>query len=163
MLKRYFLPLLLIFSNQVIAQIQIRGSIKDAISSKPLIGVSVMVKGKQIGTITDKHGDFQLSTSQPLPFRLSFSSIGYKTQELGVNETKKNLLILLQETATLTPEVVVSASRMEESSLTAPTTIETMNVKTIRESTALNFYDEIRNLKGVDFTTNSVFFSSVNI
>lgn len=153
----------LLSTNLSLSQTRIKGNVKDFTTHKSLIGVSIGIKGKQVGTITDKDGNFLIVTKVPLPQTIFVSSIGYKNQEIEILEDKKTLQIALQESSILAQEVVVSASRIEESVLSAPLTIQVMNSKTIREGTATNFYDEIRNLKGVDFTTNSVFFSSINI
>lgn len=162
MKKIYFLSIILTL-NFYYSSAQLKGKIIDATTTKPLIGVNVMIKGKQVGTLSDRYGHFNLQNSLSFPLTLTFTSVGYKSQELLVFNSNQPISIVLKESNVLVDEVVVSSSRFEESSLSAPATIETLNSKTIRESTSLSFYDEIRNLKGIDFTTNSVFFSSVNI
>jgi len=46
-------------------------------------------------------------------------------------------------------EVVVSASRVEESFLQSPVTVEKLNARAIRLSPAASFFDAIEGLKGV--------------
>lgn len=162
--KIYLLTIIIfLFLNHISAQIHLKGNVKDALTLESLLGINVMVKGKQNGTITDKKGGFLLYAKQNFPLTITISSVGFITQEKTINEDSKEIEILLKEANYLAPEVVVSASRIEESSLKATATIETLNAKNIQESPATNFYDAIRNLKNVDFTTNSIFFSSVNI
>ena len=162
--KFYALTLLVfLFANPIFSQIQLKGIVKNNASNEPLIGVNIMVKGKQNGTITDKKGSFSFYTKQPFPLTLTVSSVGFITQEKTINNASEEIQILLKEANYVTPEVVVSSTRMEESSLKSTATIETLDAKNIQESPATNFYDAIRNLTNVDFTTNSVFFSSVNI
>ena len=160
------LPILaFIFSMSfaAMAQTKLAGNVRDAASKEALIGVSISVKGKVIGTISDVKGNFSLSTTTPLPFTLSVSMVGYERQEIVVSTANSNLNISLKEQATLGQDVVVSASRIEESVLESPVTIEKMDIRAIRESAAPSFYDALRNMKGVETSTQSLTFSSINM
>lgn len=145
------------------AQTKLGGKIADAANKEPLIGVSVSVKGKVIGTITDANGNFALTTSTPVPFTISISMVGYERQEIVVKSAKTDFNIALKEQAFLGQDVVVSASRIEESVLQSPVSIEKMDIRAIRETPAASFYDALRNLKGVEVSTQSVSFSSINM
>ncbi|WP_233635741.1 TonB-dependent receptor [Hymenobacter setariae] len=59
-------------------------------------------------------------------------------------------------------EVVVSASRVEESFLQSPVTVEKLNPRAIRLSAAPSFFDAIENLKGVQVITPSLGFKVIN-
>ncbi|MFD1870839.1 TonB-dependent receptor [Hymenobacter bucti] len=59
-------------------------------------------------------------------------------------------------------EVVVSASRVEESFLRSPVTVEKLNARAIRLSPAASFFDAIENLKGVQVITPSLGFKVIN-
>ena len=59
-------------------------------------------------------------------------------------------------------EVVVSASRVEESFLQSPVTVEKLNARAIRLSPAPSFFDAIENLKGVQVITPSLGFKVIN-
>jgi outer membrane receptor protein involved in Fe transport len=59
-------------------------------------------------------------------------------------------------------EVVVSASRVEESFLQSPVTVEKLNARAIRLSPAASFFDAIENLKGVQVITPSLGFKVIN-
>ena len=160
------LPILaFIFSMSfaAMAQTKVAGNVRDAASKEALIGVSISVKGKVIGTISDVKGNYSLSTTTPVPFTLSVSMVGYERQEILVSSANSNLNISLKEQATLGQDVVVSASRIEESVLESPVTIEKMDIRAIRESAAPSFYDALRNMKGVETSTQSVSFSSINM
>lgn len=58
--------------------------------------------------------------------------------------------------------LVVSASRVKESLLLTPVTIEKMNTKMVRETPSLNFYDGLANLKGVEMVTSGLTFNQIN-
>ena len=154
---------LFLLSIGAIAQTKISGKVTDAASKETLIGVSISVKGKVIGTISDLNGNFALTTSTPAPFILLVSMVGYERQEIQVKGDRSNLQIALKEQSTLGQDVVVSASRIEESVLQSPVSIEKMDIRAIRETPAVSFYDALRNMKGVEVSTQSVSFSSVNM
>ncbi len=145
------------------AQTKITGTITDAVTKEPLIGVSVQVKGKVIGTTTDIKGAFSLATSTPVPFSLAITSVGYKTQEVQVSSDNANLNIALEEQTIMGQEVVVAASRIEESVMKSPVTVEKMDLRAIRETPSASFYDGLANMKGIDMATQSLLFKSVNM
>lgn len=85
----------------------IKGNICDE-TKEPLIGVSVHVKGTNIGTITDMNGDFSITENFSPKDVLVISYIGYKAQE--VSAKGENILhITLQDEAQAIDEVVVTA------------------------------------------------------
>ncbi|WP_337043245.1 carboxypeptidase-like regulatory domain-containing protein [Emticicia sp. 17c] len=155
--------LCLLTTHLVFAQTKISGTITDAVTKEPLIGVSVQVKGKVIGTITDTKGNFSFSTSTPPPFSLVISSVGYETQEVNVSSNTAAINIALKEQSILGQEVVVAASRVEETVMKSPVAVEKMDIRAIRESTSPSFYDALANMKGVDMTTQGLLFKSINM
>ena len=141
----------------------VSGTVTEAASGDPLIGANVVVKDKVIGTVTDLQGNFSLNINENPPITLVVSSVGYGTQEIVVNESTTALDIALEEQTLLGQEIVVSASRVEESILESPVSIEKMDIRDIRASAAPNFYDQIANLKGVDVSAQSLTFKSINL
>jgi hypothetical protein len=117
-MKKLFTQILPVFavffllSLSVLAQTKVAGKVTDAASKESLIGVSIAVKGKVIGTISDANGNFSLTTSTPTPFSLVVSMVGYERQEIVVKEAKSDLKIVLKEQSTMGQDVVVSASRI---------------------------------------------------
>ncbi len=147
----------------LLAQTKIAGTVTDATTSEGLVGVSIQVKGKVIGTISDTKGNFSLTTTTATPFALVVSSVGYETQEIQVSGETSSLKISLKEQVMMGQEVVVSASRIEESVLKSPVTVEKMDIRGIRETPSASFYDGLAGLKGIDMTTQSVLFKSLNM
>ncbi|KAA6299976.1 MAG: TonB-dependent receptor SusC, partial [Candidatus Ordinivivax streblomastigis] len=101
----FFLSSALCFVTPLGAQNrQITGTVFDAGSEEPLIGVSVVVKGTPRGTVTGLDGQFAIDV--PAGSVLELSYIGYIKQEVNVrNQT--NIRASLQENAKLLDEVVV--------------------------------------------------------
>lgn len=159
---RYLMLFLCLSTLGAYAQTKISGRIIDAVSKEPLAGVSIAIKGKVIGTITDTKGAFSLSTNVPTPFNIVVTSVGYRGQEITINGNRSDINLDLQEQALLGQEVVVSASRVEESVMKSPVAVEKMDIRAIRETAAPSFYDALANMKGIDMTTQGLLFKSIN-
>jgi iron complex outermembrane recepter protein len=145
------------------SQVSISGRVVDAATGESLPGVNIRVKDKVVGTITTAKGDFSLKVSQELPLTLIFSYVGYTPQEITINEgSVTNLEIKMEEQVLFGQEVVVSASRIEESILQSPVSIEKMDILDIQNTAAASFYEGLATLKGVDFSTQSLTFKSIN-
>lgn len=149
-------------AGKVIGQTVISGTVTDADTKETLVGVNILVKGKVIGTISDLSGKYNLNVNQEPPFTLVFSMIGYTTQEVEISGGQNNLDIQLAETSILGQEIVVSASRVEESVLQSPVSVEKMDIIAIRDAPQASFYDAINNMKGVEMSTQSLLFKSFN-
>ena len=147
----------------LMAQTIISGTIKDGGTQETLAGVNVVVKGKVIGTISDVSGNFNLKVNQAPPLTLSLSFIGFRTQELEIKDASTTgLNIVMEEESMLGQEVVVAASRVEESILKSPVTIEKMDILTIKQSATPDFYDGLANVKGVQSSSGSLNFNAIN-
>jgi len=84
-------------------QKKITGKVTDS-SGAPLPGVTVVIKGTTIGTITDNKGNYSL-TDIPSNATLLFSFMGMKTQEIAING-KSTINIAMQEESIGIDEVV---------------------------------------------------------
>lgn len=73
-------------------------------AAMPLIGANVLIKGTKTGTITDVDGSFSIPVRENATLVISF--LGYKTEEIMVQD-KKELKITLVESANIMDEVVV--------------------------------------------------------
>jgi iron complex outermembrane recepter protein len=161
--KIFMLTCCMLIGGAAFAQTTVSGTVKDAASGEPLIGVNVLVKGTVLGTITDAKGRFSFVVSSPPPFTLVISSVGFVRQELEVTSgNATGLTIALEESVLLGQEVVVSASRVEESVLKSPVSVERMDILDIQNTASTDFYSALKNLNGVDFSTQSITFNSVN-
>ncbi|MDR2056947.1 MAG: TonB-dependent receptor [Dysgonamonadaceae bacterium] len=109
-----FLLLLFLLGNMAAQNTSIRGVVRSATDSEPLIGVSVMVKGTSNGTVTDIDGAFTLSVRQGDV--LTFNYLGYQTQEIPVgNQTVFD--VAMQEDDQVLDEVVVIGYGVQKKSL----------------------------------------------
>jgi len=144
-----------------LAQTTLTGTVKDG-SGTALAGVNIILKGRVVGTISDSEGKFNLKVNDNPPFTLVFSFIGFRSQEVAVQAGQTNFDIALQDESLLGQEVVVSASRVEESILKSPVTIEKMDLLAIRQAATPDYYDALANMKGVSVNNGSMNFTAVN-
>lgn len=85
---------------------KLTGIVSD-LSGEPLIGVSIVVKGTTIGTVTDLNGGYSLNIpDENKKATLIFTYVGYLKQEISVNN-KHTLNVIMKEDDKLLDEVVV--------------------------------------------------------
>ncbi len=157
------LLLLSFFAHNAQAQTAVSGKVTDVANGEGLAGVNILVKGKVVGTVTDVDGNFKLNVNDAPPITLVISYIGYSTQEFQVtNASMPNLDFKLAEQSMLGQEVVISASRVEESILESPISIEKMDILAVQSTASDNYYKGLATLKGVDVTSSSINFQIIN-
>lgn len=154
---------LCLLSMSAMAQTRIAGKVTDEVKKESLAGISIAVKGKVIGTITDTRGNFALTTNTATPFTIAVTGVGFQPQEFTINNDQTNLNISLKEQVLVGQEVVVSASRVEESILQSPVSVERLDIRSFQSTPGATFYDALQNIKGVDMSTQSLTFKSVNV
>lgn len=113
---------------QLVADVPIGGRVTDD-KGEVLPGVSILVKGTQIGTVTNASGNYSLSVPSG-SITLVFSYIGYVTQEIELG-TRKNVDVVLQGDTQSLDEVVVVAfgKQRKESVIGAVTTLSASDLK----------------------------------
>ncbi len=105
-MKRPYLIFLLLFICQFsIAQIEVTGIVTDGGDESELIGVTIMEKGTENGTVSDFDGSFAM-TVQDENAVLVISYVGYATQEITVGSERIFNVTMLQD-ENLIDEVVV--------------------------------------------------------
>ncbi|WP_340200072.1 TonB-dependent receptor [Ascidiimonas sp. W6] len=143
------------------AQTTITGKVVDQ-NGQPVPGANVVITGKAVGAVTDFDGLFTLSTSEVPPFSLSITSLGYNSATAEVTRNNQSLNITLNEQETQLDEIIVSASRTPERIFESPVSVERFGLREIKNTSSVDFYDGLENLKGVDINTNSLTFKSIN-
>ena len=103
----FSLAIILFFPEQTQAQrVIVRGQVKEAGTGETLPGVNVVIKGTNIGTVTDIDGRYTIEISEPTNSMLIFSYVGYVTQEMAVNN-QTTIDITLEEDIDILQEIVV--------------------------------------------------------
>lgn len=83
-------------------EITVQGTVKDTYG-EPITGANVIVKGKTHGTITDIDGHYRIET--PSDGILTFSFVGYNSQEIPINN-RTQIDVILKENVISLGEVV---------------------------------------------------------
>mgnify|MGYP003290306217 CR=1 FL=1 len=98
------------------AQQSVTGTVVDE-TGEPLVGVSILVKGTTIGSITDFDGNFALDGLSANNV-LVFSYMGYANKEVTVGNQKVIRLTMSEDTQTIEEVVVVGYGQMKKNDLT---------------------------------------------
>lgn len=75
----------------------------------PVIGGSVMVKGTNIGAITDFEGNFSLDCGRPAPLVVEVAFLGMATQDVTITDPSQPVMVALYPDENLLADVVVVA------------------------------------------------------
>jgi hypothetical protein len=99
------------------ADTTIRGKVVDS-ANIPIVGVSVFVKGTQIGTVTNTAGEFTLA-NVPTNATLVISNVGYQPIEVRLTARQVSVAVtLLREAGTLSDVVVTGFQTIQKSRFT---------------------------------------------
>ena len=112
MIQRIYLILLLVLglNGTISAQQLIKGTIKDAETGEAIPFASVVYKGHNQAVISDIDGVY--SIRRHLGWKITFSAVGYQSQEITVtSETKNELDIALKSDKMQLAEVTVTTKR----------------------------------------------------
>ena len=166
-MKRNLLVLLLLVLTLTISvnaqsKYTIRGIVTDSTNKVPPASASIKIKESKAGTVANSDGSFTLQSNSKPPFTIIVSSAGFTTQEYLVRDTIQELHINLSTEIVMMDQIIVSASRIKESFLRSPVTIEVLNQAAIQQTPSSNFFDALENMKGVQMTTLSLGFKVPN-
>ncbi|HEY9488012.1 MAG TPA: carboxypeptidase-like regulatory domain-containing protein, partial [Chryseosolibacter sp.] len=132
----------------------VSGRITSATDGSPLPGVSLLVKGTSSGTTTDSDGRYSLAVPDAQTSILTLSFIGFKTQELQVNN-RTTINVAMEEDVTLFDEIVVIGyGTQKRSDLTGA--VGSVSQDKLRERPAPSLNQALSGkITGVQVNTNS--------
>ncbi|MFA5327395.1 MAG: TonB-dependent receptor [Prolixibacteraceae bacterium] len=111
------LILSLLLGNFAMAQQTVlKGKVTDSSSGEALPGVSIVVKGTTNGTITNIDGMFTLGVNKGDIVQFSF--VGYKLQEVTIENQKELQIALAEDNAELEEVVVIGYGQVKKSDAT---------------------------------------------
>lgn len=120
-LKNFVLLILLLFfsTTMVLAQTKsadflVRGTITDK-DGGPMPGVSVSVKGKNVGTVSNEKGEFLLAVNPNTV--LVISHLSYKKQEIAIANRNKIDVVMENSVSNMNEVVVVAYGKLKRSDL----------------------------------------------
>ena len=97
-----------------------KGKVVDDMTSEPLVGATVKVKGSTIGTITDIDGNFALDIPDnisPIVFEVSY--MGYASKEAAPAKTTGFTIRLAEDSQTLEEVQIIAYGKQSKMSVTA--------------------------------------------
>jgi len=167
MKKRLILSLVgLLYAAMAWTQtISVVGYVSDKENGDALEGAKVSVVGASTGTITDDKGRFslQVTLTDGKSQSLRIEYLGYAPMDVPVSaDTKQELNLQMTNLSVLGAEVVITGSRVAENVLESPVSIQKIGVNEIRGAASGDFYQSMGNLAGVDITTSSMSFKTIN-
>jgi len=145
------------------AQTTIKGKITDEGGKETLPAANVQVKGTNLGAGADMDGNFELTvpdTLQSLTLVVSF--VGYQDKEIALTRPFPFVEAKLSYSVIPGQEVVVTGSRISETILESPVSIQKVTSKEIMSAASGDFYQSLGNMKEVDVITSSMGFKVFN-
>ncbi len=112
----------------------ITGKVVDASDGSTLPGVSVLVKGTTVGTATGSDGSYSITASNEDV--LTFSFIGFETQDVSVGAQSSINISMASSTQQLSEVVVIGYGERERKDVTGA--ISSVSSEEITRSTAMN-------------------------
>ncbi len=112
-------------SCHALAQFTVSGRVQDAKTTEILVGATIQVEGESRYAISDEYGYFILPGIANGNYTLVIKFLGYTEKRETIDVTgNTELIVLVEESAQFTDEVVVLATRVTEKS---PTTFSSLN------------------------------------
>lgn len=121
-------------------EITVQGTVTDAQTGKPVVGVNILVAGTSTGTTTDIDGHYSLTVSSQQD-TLRFSYIGYKAKTVPING--RTTINVAMEPTVITGEelVVVGYGKKRESEITG--SVAAIEGSVIEETAAVNLSNSL--------------------
>ncbi len=123
---------------QASAQKTLSGKLTDQETGDPLIGANIMIKGTDVGTVTDFDGNYTLEYEGESPV-LVVSYVGYKSIEVPVENATTLDIPLEVDAANLESVVVIGYGQTRKKDLT--TAVATLSSEDIQDQ-AVNSFDQ---------------------
>ncbi len=172
---RLLLPaviLLLLFPNRGLPQVvdsvrgtKLYGVILSAEDSSSIAGATVVIQSQdgrhrvKLGALTKSDGSFAFEKLSGGDYKISASMIGFKNFEENLslgNMEQKRIEIFLQPLPIETQQVVVTASKHEQSLAEVPVSMSLLSSTAIERRNNLSLDDALRYVPGVNFVQDQV-------
>lgn len=141
--------IVLLFKNNINAQqlVPVTGTVYSAKEQKPLIGVTISVKGTNIHTFSSKEGNFFIKV--PAQHILIISHVGYTTKEIKTDSIgPQPLNIILTENEIAINNVIVSTGYQQINKESATGSFEKIDNNLFNRSTGTSILSRIDGVAG---------------
>ena len=138
--------------NAVEIQLKVSGTVLNA-NKEPVPGVTVLVKGTTIGTLTDADGKYTL-TNLPTGSILVFSFMGMQTQDIEIGNRSTINVIMLEESIGLEEVVVIGYGTQKKRDVS--TSIASVTADNLKDRPVASFQQAMSGqLAGVRILTSN--------
>ena len=145
--------MIVITPNEIAQQQKITGTVTDALTNDPLVGVSIAVEGTTQGAITDASGKYTLE-SVNANANLVFSYVGYVTEKVNVGGKSVVDVRLVSDTKKL-DEIVVVGYGTQKKKLVTGATVQ-VNGESLQKLNTVNAFTAVQSVTpGVNITMAS--------
>jgi iron complex outermembrane receptor protein len=135
------------------------GKVDDAASLQPLVGANVIIRGTFLGTTTDSSGSFQIRGIGPGQHVAVISMLGYARTSIQFalpSDAPLKFEVHLAPQEVETQQVVITASRREQSLHDVPVSISTVSAKALSLRIPTTLDDALRYVPGVNMMYDQV-------
>lgn len=123
--------------------IPISGKVIDAQTNEPLVGVSILGRGRSTGTVTDLDGKWEFAVSEKGETIL-FSYVGYETKEVFlVGNAGAEEVVVAMEAGSNLSEVVVTALGLKRDNRELGYAVQQIDGEALTDVQAVNFLDNL--------------------
>ena len=139
-------------------ELTFKGIITDLQTNEPVISATLYMSDYQYGTVSDTNGKFVFAVKnfEPSKNKLTVSCVGYKTEIIYLNTSKKEFEIKLQPQSQDLKEIVVSKQRYRNKNNPAVDLIrKVIENKAKNKAEALEYYENEKYEK-VQFAINDI-------
>lgn len=138
----------------------ITGSVTDSLSGLPLVGANVVVRGTVLGSATNSSGEFRLANIPPGSYFLIISMVGYQRVTVPMVQVvpggEKRLVLSLYPVPIQTEQIVITASRREQSLQDVPVSVSTVTADALAARNHNTLDDALRYVPGVNMMQDQV-------
>lgn len=146
--------------QQQISKLSVKGLVTDT-KKQPLPGVTVMIKGTSLGTVTDAEGHYVLTIPQRDELVLVFSFVGMNSREVTYKGEKELNVELEEKIAEMDEVVVTGIFQKSQASFTGSAT--TVTAKELQQFGNRNLLQSLHNIDpSINIIENNAFGSNPN-
>lgn len=141
----------------------VKGTVLADETGEGLFNAILVVEGQASGVTTDIDGNFILQTDQKPSFFLKVSYLGYRSERLEIAKAEDVIVVRLKPDSEMsTINVVVSSSRIEQTTLSSSVSVEKLGALDLKTTPAIDPYSALAYKKGVQMNTGGITFKSIN-
>ncbi len=155
-MKRLTMTLILVFCVSALAQrktdAMLFGDVKAKAGGEHIPYVNILIKGTNMGTVTDRSGHFKLNNLPVGPCVIVARALGYKLQEKEVvmeRDKAVNIFFELEEDIIEMEGIVVTGTRTAHYVKDVPVRTEVVTVRELENKNAANIFEALEGVPGI--------------